>query len=306
MVIVILHWGIEWSHLEHPEQVAIAHQMIDAGAKIIIGHHSHLAGAYERYRNGHIFYGLGNLYMNLPQFSGSRASTRPLVKVGFQGREIESVGILPIINDDRGLPLIIGQSESIKSFNIDYIPEKLDLKHKPAFDSYPLLRDFVVTGSIRDNNIEGVWDNEFIISDNLIEGKMPLGPGWRCSKESWIGLSYSRELINNEFLNTHTAYFDRPGVIEARITLRNKVRKVLIASGVIPGFRHLDQSIDLRLEIAINKRVGLKFNQTDISKEWEIREFTPEETPSFPAEMTIRIDNKASGVSCFNFRIWGA
>lgn len=38
----------------------MAYRLIDAGADIIVGHHSHVIQPYEKYKAGHIFYSLGN------------------------------------------------------------------------------------------------------------------------------------------------------------------------------------------------------------------------------------------------------
>jgi len=59
-LIVSIHWGNEY--LPHQEQwrVDLAHQMIDAGADIIHGHHPHVYQPLEVYQNKYIYYSLGN------------------------------------------------------------------------------------------------------------------------------------------------------------------------------------------------------------------------------------------------------
>lgn len=59
-LIVSLHWGNEY--LKSPEtwRVNLAHQLIDAGADIIHGHHPHVLQPTETYNNKPIFYSLGN------------------------------------------------------------------------------------------------------------------------------------------------------------------------------------------------------------------------------------------------------
>ncbi|HUS84108.1 MAG TPA: CapA family protein, partial [Anaerolineales bacterium] len=59
-VVVSLHWGAEDVYLHKPQDVRLAHDAIDAGADLIIGHHSHCIQPYEIYKGKHIFYGLGN------------------------------------------------------------------------------------------------------------------------------------------------------------------------------------------------------------------------------------------------------
>jgi poly-gamma-glutamate synthesis protein (capsule biosynthesis protein) len=59
-VIVFPHWGEEYRASPTGAQRTWAHQMIDAGADIVIGSHSHYAGGMETYKGKPIWYSLGN------------------------------------------------------------------------------------------------------------------------------------------------------------------------------------------------------------------------------------------------------
>jgi poly-gamma-glutamate synthesis protein (capsule biosynthesis protein) len=61
IVIISFHWGEEYRDFPSEEQRTLAHLAIEAGADIIFGHHSHHLQPVERYRDGLIFYSLGNL-----------------------------------------------------------------------------------------------------------------------------------------------------------------------------------------------------------------------------------------------------
>jgi hypothetical protein len=65
-VVVSLHWGQEFTHYPTPEQVQIARRIIDSGANIVLGHHSHVLQGIERYKEGIIVYNLGSLMMSGP------------------------------------------------------------------------------------------------------------------------------------------------------------------------------------------------------------------------------------------------
>ncbi|RNC69635.1 MAG: CapA family protein [Desulfuromonadales bacterium] len=65
-IIVSLHWGEEFSHYPNPDQRTWARQIIDAGASIVLGHHSHVLQGIERYKEGVIAYNLGSLMMSGP------------------------------------------------------------------------------------------------------------------------------------------------------------------------------------------------------------------------------------------------
>ncbi|MFX0132864.1 MAG: CapA family protein [Candidatus Hodarchaeota archaeon] len=60
IVIVSLHWGYEREKYPLPSQRELAHKIIDAGASLILGHHSHVLQGVESYGSGVIVYSLGN------------------------------------------------------------------------------------------------------------------------------------------------------------------------------------------------------------------------------------------------------
>lgn len=59
-VIVYVHWGREYMSKPTKLQRSLAHRMINAGASIIVGHHPHVPQGIEFYKEGVIFYSLGN------------------------------------------------------------------------------------------------------------------------------------------------------------------------------------------------------------------------------------------------------
>ena len=73
LVIVVIHWGVELDTQPRSYQVAEAHRMIDAGADIIFGHHSHRLQPMDVYEGKPIFYGLGNFVW--PSFSVAGSTT---------------------------------------------------------------------------------------------------------------------------------------------------------------------------------------------------------------------------------------
>ncbi len=59
-ILVHIHWGYEYMKNPNAEQQAFARQIIDSGADVIIGHHPHVIGPVEKYKDGIVFYSLGN------------------------------------------------------------------------------------------------------------------------------------------------------------------------------------------------------------------------------------------------------
>ena len=60
IVAVSFHWGVEYAHSPTDRQTKLAHLAIDAGADIVIGSHPHVLQGIEKYKDGLIFYSLGN------------------------------------------------------------------------------------------------------------------------------------------------------------------------------------------------------------------------------------------------------
>jgi len=60
LVIVLLHWGTEFSFYPDPKQISQAHTIIDAGADAVIGHHPHVLQGWETYEGKPIFYSIGS------------------------------------------------------------------------------------------------------------------------------------------------------------------------------------------------------------------------------------------------------
>ena len=71
-IVVSIHWGgrVEGGLYPDFDQPKIAKKLIDSGADLIIGHHSHTIQPYEKYRDKYIFYSLGNFCFSDFVFNG--------------------------------------------------------------------------------------------------------------------------------------------------------------------------------------------------------------------------------------------
>ncbi len=94
VAIVSMHAGIEYSPRPNAQQTEFAHAAIEAGASVVVGHHPHVVEPWARYRDGVIFYSLGNLVFDQMQ----RVETQHgvLGEVVFQGTAIERARVIPV------------------------------------------------------------------------------------------------------------------------------------------------------------------------------------------------------------------
>jgi poly-gamma-glutamate synthesis protein (capsule biosynthesis protein) len=68
-LVISIHWGVEYATAPRPEDIDIAHKMLEAGATVVVGAHPHVLQPVETYktqdgRNTLIFYSLGNFLSN--------------------------------------------------------------------------------------------------------------------------------------------------------------------------------------------------------------------------------------------------
>ncbi len=65
LIIVSVHWGDEYATYPSNAQVELAHRMVDIGANVILGHHSHVYQGIEEYKGAIIAYSQGNFISDM-------------------------------------------------------------------------------------------------------------------------------------------------------------------------------------------------------------------------------------------------
>lgn len=99
-IIVSLHWGIENVFYPSPRQIEFAHELIGAGAAIILGYHPHVIKGIERYKHGLIVYSLGNFQFE-PSVSKSPNNQSFIISIELTKEGLEDYEIIPIlVNED--------------------------------------------------------------------------------------------------------------------------------------------------------------------------------------------------------------
>jgi poly-gamma-glutamate synthesis protein (capsule biosynthesis protein) len=93
-LIVSLHWGNEYLPSAETWRVNLAHQLIDAGADIIHGHHPHVWQNYETYKNKLIFYSFGNFIFD--QSWSYETSHSQIAELKLSKTKVESLKLYPI------------------------------------------------------------------------------------------------------------------------------------------------------------------------------------------------------------------
>jgi poly-gamma-glutamate synthesis protein (capsule biosynthesis protein) len=100
-VIVVLHSGFELVPSPSSIQRQAARAAIDAGASVVLGHHTHVLQGVEYYHDGIIFYGLGNF---LFQDAGPPQSA--MLNLWFDQDGLRAFWFRPVLIGEDGRPRI--------------------------------------------------------------------------------------------------------------------------------------------------------------------------------------------------------
>jgi poly-gamma-glutamate capsule biosynthesis protein CapA/YwtB (metallophosphatase superfamily) len=100
IAIAYLHFGVEFSGYPTPQQVRLSRGLVDAGAKLVIGHHPHVPQGYEHYKDGFIAYSLGNFIFDMAGGPHKLPRLGLLVQADFENKRLNDLKIVPV--DTRG------------------------------------------------------------------------------------------------------------------------------------------------------------------------------------------------------------
>lgn len=103
IVLVHLQWGDEFNPQPYHEQQLIAYQIIDMGADLIVGTHTHSVVGFEVYKRKHIYYGLGNFLFR--DDTNEAANIGMLLALTCKNNKIIFIKKLPILNNNGSLIL---------------------------------------------------------------------------------------------------------------------------------------------------------------------------------------------------------
>ena len=111
LVVAVLHWGVSLQETLAEYQPAVAESVVDAGAAIVLGHHSHTLQGVEMRKGVPVFYGLGSFLFS---YSGDYARRVPketavaLVDVDATTGRVERARLRVGRLDENGEPLAVG------------------------------------------------------------------------------------------------------------------------------------------------------------------------------------------------------
>ena len=170
IVVASFHWGIHFI----PGAIAmyqreVAHEAIDAGVDLILGHHPHILKGIEVYRRKAIFYSMGNFAFDLPQ---SVRTAR--LKVLGKKHAFHSVKVDPEYADHYAWPAESRKSMIVKCRiakkkieKLSFLPVLINTKAQPVVVSRD--DDFQeALSNIRELSVSQELNTEFLAQDGEI------------------------------------------------------------------------------------------------------------------------------------------
>jgi poly-gamma-glutamate capsule biosynthesis protein CapA/YwtB (metallophosphatase superfamily) len=98
VIIVFPHWGREYKPQPAPYQKKLAQDWIDAGATVVTGGHSHIAGAMGDYDGHVVFFSMGNLIFDQDFRQSTMMGVIP--EMTFEGDRLVQIKLHPTLITD--------------------------------------------------------------------------------------------------------------------------------------------------------------------------------------------------------------
>ncbi len=95
VVIISMHWGTEYEQSPTKRQRMLAHLAVDYGASLVLGHHPHVIQPLEEYKDGYIFYSLGNFVFD--QMQSEETRTGLIARIFFEDGQVKEVETMTVV-----------------------------------------------------------------------------------------------------------------------------------------------------------------------------------------------------------------
>jgi poly-gamma-glutamate capsule biosynthesis protein CapA/YwtB (metallophosphatase superfamily) len=134
LVVVLPHWGAEGDQCPTQRQQDFAAGLIDAGADILVGAHSHVLQGAGREGDAYVAYGLGNFLWYSEGLEQPFSARAGVLRLTVQGREVVRSDFLPTVMTPTG------QSEALTGWRADLARHNFD-ELRGCADLDPVLSD---------------------------------------------------------------------------------------------------------------------------------------------------------------------
>jgi poly-gamma-glutamate synthesis protein (capsule biosynthesis protein) len=105
VVVVMPHWGTQYTHRVDPIQRRVGRRLVDAGADLVVGGHPHWVQGLERYHGAVIAYSLGNFVFDMDFMEQTMEGVA--LTATFHGDRLTGVDLTPYRMDSSFAPHIV-------------------------------------------------------------------------------------------------------------------------------------------------------------------------------------------------------
>ena len=160
LLIVCIHWGEELTYKRSGASDKLGYAIVDAGADLVIGGHSHVYGEIEQYQGKYIIYSLGNFC-----FGGNKRPSDPQCIIFQQRFRLWPDGSV----EDAGINLIPAQVSTSTKSN-DYQPIFLE-----GNAGAELLAKVAKASNLTEEST--IWMPEsFVVQNGIVTADAKIGP----------------------------------------------------------------------------------------------------------------------------------
>ena len=108
-VVVLPHWGTQYTHFPEPVQRVVARRLVAAGADLVVGGHPHWVQGLDRVRRAVVAHSLGNFVFDMDFMTQTQQGV--MLKATFWGPALKAVELLPYRMDAEFAPRSAGARE---------------------------------------------------------------------------------------------------------------------------------------------------------------------------------------------------
>lgn len=105
VVIVLPHWGSQYTHTPVPAQRRVGRALVEAGADIVVGGHPHWVQRVQRHRGALIVHSLGNFVFDMDFMRQTQEGV--IADLVFRGDRLRSVRFTPYVIGDDFAPRVV-------------------------------------------------------------------------------------------------------------------------------------------------------------------------------------------------------
>ena len=110
VVVVLPHWGTQYTHAPEPVQRQVGRSLVRAGADLVVGGHPHWVQGWEKFGSTVVVHSLGNFIFDMDFQTKTREGV--FLEVVLWGGEVKAIEPVPYVIDDQFRPRLVTGSRA--------------------------------------------------------------------------------------------------------------------------------------------------------------------------------------------------